>query len=74
MSDGEEEPKRITTFRSTIILSDLVMPHMGSFDLLLALKDEGGDLVTEGRRLLNARARPFDTRIDKCCDAPKRPT
>ena len=42
--DGEDALQRITTFRPSIIVSDLVMPRMGGIELLRALKDEGGDL------------------------------
>jgi DNA-binding NtrC family response regulator len=41
--DGEEALRRITVFRPSIIISDLVMPHMGGLDLLRALQDDGGD-------------------------------
>jgi DNA-binding NtrC family response regulator len=41
--DGQEALQRITVFRPNIIISDLVMPHMGGLDLLRALKDDGGD-------------------------------
>lgn len=44
-ADGEEALQRITAFRPSIIISDLVMPRMGGLDLLRALKDEGGDLT-----------------------------
>jgi DNA-binding NtrC family response regulator len=44
-ADGEEALQRITTFRPTIIISDLVMPRMGGLELLRRLKDEGGDLT-----------------------------
>ncbi|MBI2829099.1 MAG: sigma-54-dependent Fis family transcriptional regulator [Acidobacteria bacterium] len=44
-SDGEEALQRITAFRPSIIISDLVMPRMGGLDLLRSLKDEGGDLT-----------------------------
>jgi DNA-binding NtrC family response regulator len=43
-ADGEEALKRITAFRPSIIISDLVMPRMGGLDLLRAIKGEGGDL------------------------------
>jgi DNA-binding NtrC family response regulator len=43
--DGEEALQRITAFRPSIIISDLVMPHMGGLDLLRALKDDGGDFT-----------------------------
>jgi DNA-binding NtrC family response regulator len=41
--DGEEALRRITVFRPSIIISDLVMPHMGGLELLRALQDDGGD-------------------------------
>jgi len=41
--DGEDALRRITSFRPTIIVSDLVMPRMGGLDLLRALKADGGD-------------------------------
>jgi len=41
--DGEEALQRITVFRPSIIISDLVMPRMGGLDLLRALKDDGGE-------------------------------
>ena len=41
--DGEEALQRITAFRPSIIISDLVMPRMGGLDLLRALKDDGGE-------------------------------
>src|ERR671918_2026859 len=42
-ADGQEALERITVFRPSIIISDLVMPRMGGLDLLRALKDDGGD-------------------------------
>ena len=44
-ADGEEALKRVTAFRPSIIISDLVMPRMGGLALLRALKDDGGDLT-----------------------------
>src|ERR687884_1700110 len=44
-ADGQDALQRITTFRPSIVISDLVMPRMGGIDLLRALKDEGGDLT-----------------------------
>ncbi|MGE0594223.1 MAG: sigma-54-dependent transcriptional regulator [Vicinamibacterales bacterium] len=44
-ADGEEALRRVTDFRPSIIISDLVMPRMGGLELLRALKDEGGDLT-----------------------------
>src|SRR6187551_3320908 len=43
--DGQEALQRITVFRPSIIISDLVMPHMGGLDLLRALQDDGGDFT-----------------------------
>ncbi len=40
--DGQEALERITAFRPSIIISDLVMPRMGGLELLRALKDDGG--------------------------------
>src|SRR2546425_9163550 len=37
--------QRITTFRPSIIISDLVMPRMGGLELLRAIKDEGSALT-----------------------------
>src|SRR5512144_458181 len=42
-ADGEEALQRITAFRPSIIISDLVMPRMGGLELLRSLKDDGGD-------------------------------
>ena len=44
-ADGEEALRKVTSFRPTIIISDLVMPRMGGLDLLRALKDEGTTLT-----------------------------
>ena len=44
-ADGEEALQRITAFRPSIIISDLVMPRMGGLELLRALKDDGGDFT-----------------------------
>jgi len=44
-ADGEEALQRITAFRPSIIISDLVMPRMGGLDLLRALRDDGGDYI-----------------------------
>jgi two-component system response regulator FlrC len=38
-ADGEEALQRITAFRPSIIISDLVMPRMGGLELLRALKE-----------------------------------
>jgi DNA-binding NtrC family response regulator len=39
-ADGEEALQRITSFRPSIIISDLIMPRMGGLELLRAIKDE----------------------------------
>ncbi len=44
-ADGQEALQRITTFRPSIVISDLVMPRMGGLELLRALKDEGTALT-----------------------------
>jgi DNA-binding NtrC family response regulator len=44
-ADGQEALQRITTFRPSIIISDLVMPRMGGLELLRALKEEGNALT-----------------------------
>ncbi len=41
-ANGEEALERITDFRPSIVISDMVMPRMGGMELLQALKDEGG--------------------------------
>jgi DNA-binding NtrC family response regulator len=43
--DGEEALQKITSFRPSIIITDLVMPRMGGLDLLRALKDDGGEFT-----------------------------
>jgi DNA-binding NtrC family response regulator len=43
--DGEEALQRVTVFRPSIIISDLVMPRMGGLELLRALQDDGGDFT-----------------------------
>src|SRR5258705_13755546 len=44
-ADGQEALQRITSFRPSIIISDLVMPNMGGLELLHLLKDEGSALT-----------------------------
>src|ERR671935_491086 len=44
-ADGGEALQKITAFRPSIIISDLVMPRMGGLELLRALKDEGSALT-----------------------------
>jgi DNA-binding NtrC family response regulator len=41
--DGEEALQRLTTFRPSIIISDLVMPRLDGLGLLRALVNDGGD-------------------------------
>src|SRR4026207_308981 len=45
-ADGEEALQRITTFRPSLVISDLVMPRMGGLELLRALKEEGTAITT----------------------------
>jgi DNA-binding NtrC family response regulator len=45
-ADGEEALQRITAFRPSIVISDLVMPRMGGLELLRALKEEGTAITT----------------------------
>ncbi len=45
-ADGEEALQRITTFRPSIVISDLVMPRMDGLALLRALKEEGTAITT----------------------------
>jgi DNA-binding NtrC family response regulator len=42
-ADGQEALDKVTAFRPSIIVSDLVMPRMDGLALLRALKDDGGD-------------------------------
>ena len=45
-ADGEEALQSVTSFRPSIIITDLVMPRMGGLDLLKALKqDDAGCTV-----------------------------
>jgi DNA-binding NtrC family response regulator len=41
--DGEDALRQITSFRPSIIVSDLVMPRLDGLGLLRALQDDGGD-------------------------------
>jgi DNA-binding NtrC family response regulator len=45
-SDGREALDKVTSFRPSIIISDLVMPGMGGLELLRALREEGTALTT----------------------------
>src|SRR5262245_32477038 len=42
-ADGEDALKSVTSFRPSIIITDLVMPRMGGLDLLKALKEDGAE-------------------------------
>ena len=44
-ADGEEALQRITAFRPSIVISDLVMPRMGGLDLLRSVKAEDPSLA-----------------------------
>ena len=44
-ADGEDALKSVTSFRPSIIITDLVMPRMGGLELLKALKDDGGGCI-----------------------------
>ena len=43
-ADGQDALAKVTTFRPSIIVTDLVMPCMGGLDLLKALQDQLSDL------------------------------
>src|SRR5437762_8155226 len=45
-ADGQEALEKITSFRPSIIITDLVMPRMGGLELLRALKEEGTTITT----------------------------
>ena len=42
-ADGQDALERITQFRPSIIISDLVMPRMNGLDLLRTLANDGGE-------------------------------
>jgi DNA-binding NtrC family response regulator len=42
-ADGEEALQSVTSFRPSIIISDLVMPRMGGLELLKALKEDDAE-------------------------------
>jgi DNA-binding NtrC family response regulator len=44
-ADGQEALQRITAFRPSIIISDLVMPRMGGLELLHSVKEEASDVT-----------------------------
>ena len=43
-ANGEEALKLVTSFRPSIVVTDMVMPRMNGMQLLKALKDEGEQL------------------------------
>lgn len=43
-SDGEEALRKVTSFRPSIIVTDLVMPRLGGLELLRALSDQLDDI------------------------------
>jgi DNA-binding NtrC family response regulator len=45
-ADGQEALEKVTSFRPSIIISDLVMPRMDGLSLLRALQTEGADVTT----------------------------
>jgi DNA-binding NtrC family response regulator len=44
-ADGEDALKSVTSFRPSIIITDLVMPRMGGLELLKALKEDGTECI-----------------------------
>jgi DNA-binding NtrC family response regulator len=45
-SDGEDALDKVTTFRPSIVISDLVMPRMDGLSLLRTLQSQGADVTT----------------------------
>src|SRR2546425_4004326 len=45
-ADGEEALEKVTSFRPTIVITDLVMPRMDGLALLRALQQQGADATT----------------------------
>ena len=45
-TDGEDALSKVTAFRPTIVISDLVMPRMDGLELLRALREQGADVTT----------------------------
>ena len=45
-SDGEEALEKITSFRPSIVVTDMIMPRMDGLELLRALKAQGTDVTT----------------------------
>ena len=44
--DGEDALDKVTSFRPSIVISDLVMPRMDGLTLLRTLRSQGSDVVT----------------------------
>ena len=44
--DGEDALQKVTSFRPSIVISDLVMPRMDGLELLRALQSQGADVTT----------------------------
>ena len=64
--DGEEALQRITVFRPSIIISDLVMPRRDGLELLRALKDDGSDYTVV---ILTAQG-TVETAVEAMKEAP----
>ncbi|MGE3177389.1 MAG: sigma-54-dependent transcriptional regulator [Vicinamibacterales bacterium] len=45
-ADGQEALEKVTTFRPSIVISDLVMPRMDGLSLLRTLQTQGADVTT----------------------------
>jgi DNA-binding NtrC family response regulator len=45
-ADGEDALEKVTTFRPSIVISDLVMPRMDGLSLLRTLQTQGADVTT----------------------------
>ena len=45
-ADGEDALEKVTTFRPSIVISDLVMPRMDGLSLLRTLQAQGADVTT----------------------------
>ncbi len=44
--DGMDALEKVTSFRPSIVISDLVMPRMDGLSLLRALQEQGADVIT----------------------------
>ena len=45
-ADGEDALEKVTSFRPSIVISDLVMPRLDGLGLLRTLQDQGADVTT----------------------------